>query len=172
MKRIFNKFLITISLAALLVVFAVLCIQSKHALALEHGAYNKKDILNVAVYVMLQLINEEREYNHMPALKLDETMQKAADHRVSELLINFSHERPDGRNFSTIFAEFNLAPREGAENIAWKNIELDVLAFHNAFMGSPVHRVNILNPKYSIIGIGFRIEDDKYYVVELFADKS
>jgi len=171
MKTHLNKSLITKSLAALFIVLIILCIQSGHALALEDSSQNGiEDLYNTAVFELLKLINAERENVYVPALKLDETMQKAANRRAYELLSKYSHDRPDGSNFSTVFAEFNLSPHESAENIGWKNIEFDVAAFHKAFMGSRGHRLNMLNREYSIIGIGFSNEDDKYYIVELFAD--
>ena len=121
---------------------------------------------------LLNLINRERGKAGAPALRLDETMQKAANRRASELPKKYSHDRPDGTSYSTVFAEFNFAPFRSAENIAWRSGGKDhtsMASFNEAFMDSPGHRTNMLNPDYSIAGLGIVRDGDKYYVAELFA---
>lgn len=47
-----------------------------------------------------------------------------------------------------------------------------VQSIHNAFMDSPGHRANILDPDYTEIGIGVAIRDDTIYVTEVFAHRT
>jgi len=125
----------------------------------------------VAAVELLNLINVERRKVGVHDLRLDETMSKAAGRRSYELKTKYSHDRPDGREYHTIFAEFDLAPRASAENIAWRSgrDRLNLAAFNKSFMDSPGHRENMLNSEYSVIGLGFSDDGEKYYVAELFA---
>ena len=120
---------------------------------------------------LLNLINAERRRAGLPNLRLDENLSRAADRRASEIIIRYSHDRPDGRNCRTVFAEFGLAPRISGENVAerssWHNTSME--AFNRAFMNSPTHRANILHRSFTAIGIGFARHGDSLYVAELFA---
>ena len=120
---------------------------------------------------LLNLINAERIKAGVPALKLNTTITRAANHRASELKRKYAHDRPDGRKYHTVFAEFGLSPRASAENIAWRSgsqSHTNMASFNKAFMDSPGHRVNMLNRNYSSVGLGFSEEGNKHYVVELF----
>ena len=123
---------------------------------------------------LLNLINAERKKVGAPALRIDETLQRAANRRASELITKYSHDRPDGRAYHTVFAEFNLTPQTSAENIAWRSGKNNtgMAAFNKTFMDSTGHRTNMLNRDYSTIGLGIAQAGDRYYVVELFADNS
>jgi uncharacterized protein YkwD/uncharacterized membrane protein len=138
------------------------------------GGSASADEFKTSAAELLKLINSDRAKVGAPALRLDDTMQKAANRRASEITRKYSHDRPDGRSYSTVFAEFNLAPRMSAENIAWRSGKgnTGMAAFNKAFMDSPGHRVNMLNRDYSIVGLGFAKAGDKYFVVELFAGNS
>ena len=124
--------------------------------------------------LLLDLINAEREKVGAPILRLDESMCKAAKKRAAELTKKYSHDRPDGSNFSTVFVEYGLSPLLSAENIAWRSGKgnTDIKKFNKAFMDSDGHRANMLNRDYSIVGLGFSKSGIKYYVVELFAADS
>jgi uncharacterized protein YkwD len=120
---------------------------------------------------LLKLINAERRKVGAPALQFDNDMQKAAARRASEVTRKYSHSRPDGRSYSTVFDEFGLSPFASAENIAWRSGKgnMSMADFNNAFMNSPGHRENMLNGNYEIIGLGITRNGERMYVVELFA---
>ena len=126
-----------------------------------------------ATVELLNLINAERRKVGAPALEFDANMQKAASRRASEITRKYSHDRPDGRNYNTVFAEFGLAACANAENIAWRSGRgnTSMSDFNKAFMDSPGHRTSMLNHDYSIVGLGYVKNGDKHYVVELFAEK-
>jgi len=124
---------------------------------------------------LLKLINAERGKAGAPAVRMDETMRRAAERRANELITKYSHYRPDGRAYHTVFAEFNIAPRTSAENIAWREggaNNTSMAAFNKAFMDSPGYRSNMLNRDYSIVGLGVARAGNKYFVAELFAGDS
>ena len=68
--------------------------------------------------------------------------------RANELLENYSHDRPDGNSYITAIEETDLPEwRAAAENIAYgMNSMITVKEAFDAWMDSPPHRENILNP--------------------------
>jgi len=124
-----------------------------------------------SVTELFNLINAERRRAGAPALRLDETMNNAAARRASELPRRYSHDRPDGRSYSTVFAEFGITPRTSAENVAWRSGQNNqsMADFNRAFMNSDGHRANMLNRNYTTVGLGIVRDGDRLYVAQLFA---
>lgn len=101
---------------------------------------------------ILALVNSERAAAGLPPFEINPVLDRIADIRSKELLESFSHIRPDGRSFESIFYDFNTRYSSCGENIAkgYRSAE-DVMA---GWMNSPGHRKNILNPKFKYIGVG------------------
>lgn len=109
---------------------------------------------------VLSIVNSDRAAHGLPAMRMDAKLCEAAYERALEIKRSFSHTRPDGSRFSTIC--------EGAyaENIArGQRSAARVMA---AWMSSPGHRKNILNPRYDAIGICALEQDGVMHWVQLF----
>ena len=112
-------------------------------------------------YQMLELVNKEREANGVKPLKMDESLMESAMTRAAELSVRLNHERPNGRNFSSI-----------NEKISGENFtsgQIDALAAMENLLGSPGHKANMLTSTYSSIGIGHVEIDGINYWVQLFS---
>ena len=111
---------------------------------------------------VLRLVNDERISRSLQPLKMDKDLTKAAQVRNVEIITVFDHSRPDGSRFSTV------SKKAKGENLAGgqKTPESVVLAW----MKSPSHKKNLLNPRYTIIGISYKKIDTGYktYWVQLF----
>ncbi len=68
--------------------------------------------------------------------------------RAAELVVRFSHTRPNG---SSCFTAFPVQSTLG-ENIAYGQEEPWIVM--DGWMNSPGHRANILHPDYKSIGVG------------------
>ena len=88
------------------------------------------------------------------ALRRSAVLDAAARVRAEELVEAFSHTRPDGRYFSTVFAEHGITYRYSGENIAWGQKSPEEVV--TAWMNSAGHRANILNAKFTELGVGYR----------------
>ena len=143
------------------------------SIAMANTLADKAPTIENNAVELLKLINAERKKVGAAELQFDNDMQKAAAQRASEVTRKYSHSRPDGRSYSSVFEELGLSLFASAENIAWRsgNNNISMADFNNAFMNSPGHRDNMLNGNYEIIGIGITRNGDKLYVVELFARK-
>lgn len=116
---------------------------------------------------VVELVNEERAKVGLSPVELDTEIASAALIRANEIKTSFSHTRPDGRKFSTVLTDNGIRFYGAGENIAWGQRSPEQVM--NAWMNSDGHRANILNSKYTKIGVG-HYQDAKgtNYWVQLF----
>lgn len=112
-----------------------------------------------------RLTNAEREKADLPPLNYHSELQQLADTRAAEIDYysgHFSHTRPDGSEWHTVFGNGHIDYRAIGENIAFgQQTPAEVV---QAWMDSPVHRANILNENFTGIICGF----NDYHWVQLF----
>ena len=112
-----------------------------------------------------QLTNAEREKAALPPLNYHSELQQLADTRAAEIDYysgHFSHTRPDGSEWHTVFGNGHIDYRAIGENIAFgQQTPAEVV---QAWMDSPGHRANILNENFTGIICGF----NDYHWVQLF----
>lgn len=101
-----------------------------------------------------ELVNEHRAAAGLAPVTYSAKLSEAAQVRAVEIEKSFSHTRPDGRYFSTVFAEHGITYRYSGENIAWGQKSPEEVV--NAWMNSAGHRANILNAKFTELGVGYR----------------
>src|SRR3972149_4710698 len=108
----------------------------------------------------LALINEERESVGLNAVTLDPILNKAGQGHTNDMKANnyFGHINPQGEGPQQR-AEAEGIPEGGVvgENLSWGN---SVLGMHVGLEESPAHEANILNPKWSRVGLGITLTDD------------
>lgn len=113
---------------------------------------NDAETLSFAQQVV-KLVNEERAKVGLSEVTLDKSIEAAALIRAKEIETSFSHTRPDGRSFSTVLTDNGITYRGSGENIAWgQRSPQEVM---KGWMNSEGHRANILNPKFTKIGVGY-----------------
>ena len=101
-----------------------------------------------------ELVNEHRAAAGLAPVTYSAKISKAAQVRAVEIEQSFSHTRPDGRYFSSVFAEYGISYRYSGENIAWGQKSPEEVV--SAWMNSAGHRANILNAKFTELGVGYR----------------
>lgn len=117
---------------------------------------------------VLRLVNEERAKVGARPLVLDKVLMDGCEIRARELTQNFSHTRPNGRAFRTALRTDN--PYTGENIAAGQSTPEEVV---DSWMHSPGHRANILNKRYSKLGVGYYYSDSGYrhYWVQIFMGK-
>lgn len=110
---------------------------------------------SVHAYVLriVELVNEERAKAGLKPLTLQQNVTEAAQVRAVECETLFSHTRPNGTSFSTALKEAGVSYRGAGENIAWGQKTPEQVM--EGWMNSAGHRANILNEKYTSIGVGY-----------------
>ena len=114
-----------------------------------------------------KLVNEERAKVGLHPLTFDTEIASAAQIRANEIKTSFSHTRPDGRKFSTVLTDNGIRFTGAGENIAWGQKSPEHVM--EAWMNSDGHRANILNAKFTKIGVGQYLDSaGRNYWVQLF----
>lgn len=114
-----------------------------------------------------RLTNIEREKAGKSILKYNNYIAAGAQTRSEELVVSFSHTRPDGSRFFTVFDDPDFSYRYIGENLAlgYKS-PAEVVA---AWMKSEGHRKNLLSDNYSDIGVGItKGENGRYHWAQIF----
>ena len=125
--------------------------------------------LEVLANDVFELTNIQRVNAGLPAFAQMESLSRAAEERAYEIIESFSHTRPDGRSFVTVFNQFRVPHTFAGENLGeGQRTAADVVA---DWMASQGHRENILNSRFIYIGIGVKIDSEgTLYWTQLFAD--
>ena len=113
---------------------------------------------------VLRLVNEERAKKGLPPLTYCYEAQKAADKRAEEIIISFSHTRPDGRMCNTVFDDLGVDRFMCGENIAYGYATPE--AVMNGWMNSDGHRANILSQNATGLAVGMK----NNYWVQIFVE--
>lgn len=99
------------------------------------------------------LVNQSRNINGLNDLFISATLIKIATDKANDMITHhyFSHTSPQGINPWYWFKKNNYLYEYAGENLAinYNTAENQ----HQAWMNSPTHRKNILNPSYTEIGI-------------------
>jgi uncharacterized protein YkwD len=126
------------------------------------GAQLRPTPSNIALVqaATLCLVNRERSSRGEVALRLDPRMQQAAEGHSASMAANdyFDHVGPGGTPLSRLRRAGYISPRAGyeiGENIGWGTLWLATpRAIVAAWMGSPGHRANILDPNFRDTAVG------------------
>ncbi len=123
---------------------------------------------------MFRLVNNARKEAGLKELWYSARVHEVCELRTGELTYYYSHTRPDGTKFSTAFKEKGIKYTICGENIAYgKNMFKTPEEVFQAWMESPSHKDNILNPEYECAAFGLSIlkvgKDTYYYWSQEFA---
>jgi len=103
---------------------------------------------------VIKLVNAERAKNGLGALKANWQLSRVARYKSQDMVNKgyFSHTSPTYGSPFNMMESFGLKFSAAGENIAYgQRTPQEVM---NAWMNSPGHRSNILNPSYTEIGVG------------------
>ncbi len=114
----------------------------------------------------LELVNEARAEEGLPALTLDPDLVEAAEIRARELSEYFSHTRPDGRRPHSVLDDLGIPCRSHGENIASGGAISSTI---QGWMSSSGHRAAILGEQYETYGAAaYRDENGSTFFVQIF----
>lgn len=121
---------------------------------------------------VVRLTNQKRTEAGLSPLTLNQTLASAAYTKGRDMIDRdyWAHVAPDGTQPWKFFTDFGYRYRYAGENLArdFSNPSSAV----DAWMNSPTHKDNILNPKYKEIGVGVTEGDlagvDTTIIVQFF----
>ena len=117
---------------------------------------------------VLRLTNVERVANGLvPLHGLTHTnLNAAAQLRAVEIVEYWSHTRPDGRSWMSVLPEFGIEWNAVGENLA-RGQGTPEMAVQD-WMASPGHRANILDTRFTHMGVGVYFAQGEYHWVQIF----
>ncbi len=127
-----------------------------------------------AVYgsVLVALANDERSVNNAGKLTVNELLERAAQLKADDMALKgyFSHNTPDGKTPWYWFEQAGYKYEYAGENLAVNFT--DSSEVHTAWTKSRGHFLNIINPRYTEIGIatstGMYKGREAIFVVQMF----
>jgi uncharacterized protein YkwD len=127
-----------------------------------------------AIYasVLVNLANEERLANNISELKTNESLEMAAQMKADDMAAKgyFAHNTPDGKSPWYWIEQAGYEYKYAGENLAVNF--LDSNEVHTAWKNSRGHFLNIINPKYTEVGIatstGIYKGREAIFVVQMF----
>lgn len=102
---------------------------------------------------VVELVNQERAKEGLSPLQTLPAITAAAQVRVQELAVDRSHTRPDGRDGTTAMNDAGVTPGMAGENLAFGFTTAEGAI--KCWMESPFHKMNILLPNYTHIGVAY-----------------
>lgn len=134
----------------------LICLALVTALASPADAYPLEESVNVhdVKARVVELVNAERAEHELPAVRISQELSVAAQAHAEDMAERgyFSHTTPEGKRAKTRAAEQDYEAY-GGENIAHGQPTPEAVVA--AWMNSPGHRRNILNPEHTEIGPGY-----------------
>lgn len=119
-----------------------------------------------AAWDVLTLVNNERAAVGLPALTMNNNLVKIAEVRAKEAATSFSHTRPNGTKWYTLFPTYGYNYSSAGENIAGGyDTAAEVV---KAWMDSPSHKDNILCSSFTEIGVATYMASDGLYWAQNF----
>lgn len=118
----------------------------------------------------LKLLNDDRKKRNLAPLQFNPQLATLAESYARDMIDRdfFSHRNPEGQTPFERMKERQIDFGYAGENIAFNE---SVYAAQQAFMHSPSHKANILNPHYTQVGIGVvKSTTGRVYVVQEFID--
>lgn len=118
--------------------------------------------------LLTSLINESRQrYGLKPLVRNDRLDDIATLHTMDMVRNEFvGHASPNTGDVGNRLSQHRLAPSTYGENIARNTTIVDA---HRSLMHSISHRLNILDPNFTDLGLGIRKKDGQWFVTELYA---
>jgi len=110
----------------------------------------------IAVDRLATLINQERQNRNLPTLTMNTQLNSAASLKINDMLAQnyFEHTSPFGITPWYWFNQIGYNFAYAGENLAIGFTQTDTV--FQAWMNSPTHRDNILNPNFKEMGLSVR----------------
>ncbi len=120
---------------------------------------------------IIRLTNEYRQENGLGKLSHVSIVDIPATVRAEEAAQVWSHTRPDGTNFNTVFTECGLKYTAYGENLFAVNASYTPEQVLQEWKDSAPHNENLLRENFNGIGVGIAYVGGEYYYCQLFIQR-
>ncbi|HZG38545.1 MAG TPA: CAP domain-containing protein [Nodosilinea sp.] len=118
---------------------------------------------------LLRLVNTERQRANLSPLVMNDKLTTAAQRHAQDMAISrrMSHTGSDGSTMRSRIDATQYNWSTIGENVAMG--QPTAAAVMRAWMNSPGHRQNILNPAFTELGVGYATAGGRIYWAQVFA---
>lgn len=118
-----------------------------------------------AAFKVLELVNQERAAQEpaLPPLTMDKELLECAMQRAAELSLLFEHTRPSGAR------GLDISDLAWGENIAAGPTSAAMVM--DSWIESDGHHDNMINSRWTSIGVGAVVVNDQFFWCQLFGEK-
>lgn len=137
---------------------------------------NTKFLASIANEALVSFTNTSRQTENLPELQVNPLLEKAAQLKAEDMATKgyFAHISPEGIDPWHWFDEVGYNYIYAGENLAINFI--DSKDIEDAWMQSTLHRANILNDKFTEIGIGIAVgvfeNHQTTFIVQMFGSRA
>lgn len=156
----------------LLLIFAMLVVFASTVIETNVIRNDNQFLAAVLPGVLTTLANSDRAARGLPELRVNPLLEEAAKMKAEDMAAKeyFAHTSPEGLTPWVWISRAGYAYVHAGENLAVNFSESESVA--HAWMNSPGHRDNILNPNYTEMGIataeGVYKGKETVFVVQMF----
>jgi uncharacterized protein YkwD len=118
-----------------------------------------------------ELINKERAKQGLSPLQFDTKVATIARAHSADMRDRnfYGHVNPDGRNFSDRLKTAGVTFRTAGENLALLSNNMDpAMSANTEFLKHSSHRANMLDRRFTRVGIGVARSGNKYWITQDF----
>ncbi len=117
---------------------------------------------------LFEFLNSARVRAGLPPLRRDRRLDRAASAHCTDMVDGayFGHVSPRHGALDARLTAHRIRPQRSAENIARSS---SALRIHRNLMGSPSHRIHMLDSRFTTIGIGTATDGTDIVATQIFA---
>ena len=118
---------------------------------------------------MMDRVNSHRREAGLPELQKDDSLCAIASVRAYEGSRSWSHTRPDGRDYATIFQDYGFSASTVGENLLYTSGGENGDTLVSKWMAAETNRDNLMYEGFTTIGIGTYKANGYVYIACLLA---
>ncbi len=117
---------------------------------------------------LLAYLNRYRKRLGLAPLRIDQKLSRVARMHSQDMVDRsfFGHVAPNGSVLEDRLAARRIEPAHAAENVARS---ITPLRIHRNLTQSPSHRINLVDPQFTHVGIGIASDGDQLVATQIFA---
>lgn len=136
----------------------------------EYRVYDISDyVVGYLETTMMDQVNSHRRDAGLPELQISDRLSAIASVRAYECCLSWSHTRPDGSDYATVFGDYSFPAGTAGENLLYTSGGEDGATLVSKWMGAETNRDNLLYEDFTTIGIGIYQANGYVYIACLLA---
>lgn len=136
----------------------------------EYRIYDISDyVVGSLETAMMDRVNSHRREASLAELEKSDRLSAIASVRAYEACRSWSHTRPDGSDYTTVFQDYSFSAGTAGENLLYTSGGEDGATLVSKWMGAESNRDNLMYEGFTTIGIGIYKANGYVYIACLLA---